>query len=260
MTEIITMITGGSLLLLPLFMVAWLIQLKTKNAGVVHAAWFASFTVLTGTYFILSDGLYTRKLLIFTLVTVWSIHRAICLLTRKSDHKRVARNIGLCNVPTRKQNRVTLLVCYFRALMALLFSLPFMLIMINDTYELTPIELIGTAIWLIAIIGGTKADNQLRNFKVHPANDRKVCNVGLWHYSRHPNHFFEWLIWISFFIIALASPWGWLSIIYPMVILYLLLKETGIPQLEKQLINSKGHAYIDYQKTTSSFIPLPKRT
>ena len=38
---------------------------------------------------------------------------------------------------------------------------------------------------------------------------------GLWRYSRHPNYFFEWFIWVAWMVYALASPWGWLSVVCP---------------------------------------------
>ena len=58
----------------------------------------------------------------------------------------------------------------------------------------------------------------------------------------------------------LASPWGWLALLSPAIILYLLLRVTGIPLTEQQSLRSKGDAYRQYQTTTSAFIPwLPKR-
>ena len=42
---------------------------------------------------------------------------------------------------------------------------------------------------------------------------------GLWAYSRHPNYFFEWLVWVSFAIIAIGPaadyPWGWFGLAAP---------------------------------------------
>jgi steroid 5-alpha reductase family enzyme len=104
------------------------------------------------------------------------------------------------------------------------------------------------------------ADAQLAAFKRAPANRGKVCDIGLWRYSRHPNYFFEWLIWVAYFIFALAAPWGWLAVVGPAGILYLLLRVTGIPMAEAQSLLSKGDAYRRYQQTTSAFVPLPRRT
>ena len=93
-----------------------------------------------------------------------------------------------------------------------------------------------------------------------PASKGRVCEAGLWHYSRHPNYFFEWLIWVAYFVFALASPWGWAAVIGPASILFLLLRVTGIPLTEEQSLRSKGDAYRRYQQTTSAFVPcFPKK-
>jgi steroid 5-alpha reductase family enzyme len=104
------------------------------------------------------------------------------------------------------------------------------------------------------------ADAQLNAFKRRPDKSSPVCDVGLWRYSRHPNYFFEWLIWVAYFLFAAASPWGWLGILSPVAILFLLLKVTGIPMTEEQAVRSKGDAYRRYQKTTSAFVPWFRKT
>jgi steroid 5-alpha reductase family enzyme len=129
----------------------------------------------------------------------------------------------------------------------------------NTTPELSILEYAGAALWTICIIGEATADAQLKRFKSKPENKGKVCNVGLWSYSRHPNYFFEWMIWVSYFIFACASPWGWISIVCPAIILLLLFKVTGIPLTEEQSIRSRGDAYREYQRTTSVFVPLPRK-
>jgi steroid 5-alpha reductase family enzyme len=86
-----------------------------------------------------------------------------------------------------------------------------------------------------------------------------VCDVGLWRYTRHPNYFFEWLIWVGFFLVGSAAAWGWTGIIAPAVILYLLLNVTGVPPTEAQSLRSRGDAYRRYQATTNAFFPGPPR-
>jgi steroid 5-alpha reductase family enzyme len=81
----------------------------------------------------------------------------------------------------------------------------------------------------------------------------------LWRYSRHPNYFFEWMIWVSFALFATASPHGYIGWISPALILYFLLRVTGIPATEAQALRSRGEEYREYQRTTSAFVPLPKR-
>ena len=82
---------------------------------------------------------------------------------------------------------------------------------------------------------------------------------GLWRYSRHPNYFFQSLTWIAYALIACAAPWGWVGWIAPALILYLVLRVTGIPPAEEQALRSRGEDYRRYQRETSPFVPLPPR-
>ncbi|MEI6862226.1 MAG: DUF1295 domain-containing protein, partial [Verrucomicrobiota bacterium] len=48
---------------------------------------------------------------------------------------------------------------------------------------------------------------------------------------------------------------GWVAVVGPASMLWLLLRVTGIPLTEQQAIRSKGDAYRRYQQTTSAFVP-----
>jgi steroid 5-alpha reductase family enzyme len=64
------------------------------------------------------------------------------------------------------------------------------------------------------------ADVQLSAFKKNPANKGQTCQAGLWKYSRHPNYFFDWLVWMAFAVFAITSPWGFVGLISPALILF----------------------------------------
>ena len=87
-----------------------------------------------------------------------------------------------------------------------------------------------------------------------PVRDRS-CDRGLWRYSRHPNYFFEWLIWIAYALFAFASPLGPIAAACPLLMLYLLFRVTGIPLAEAQALRTRGEGYRRYQQSTSAFIP-----
>ena len=75
-------------------------------------------------------------------------------------------------------------------------------------------DFLGVAILAAGIAGEALADAQLKAFRDNPANKGKVCDVGLWRWSRHPNYFFEWFGWLAYPVIAhlvrrsAAYPWG----------------------------------------------------
>ncbi len=245
----------GGLLLLVIFTLTWVWQLKTRNAAIVDTVWSASFPLLAMVYFVVVDGYELRQLLILFMVVIWGMRLAMYLLSRTVGQPEDARYTALRKEWGVNQNILMLRFYYFQAALALLLSLPFVLINLNTDPDLKVIEWIGVGIWVIGLLGESLSDYQLKTFKSKLENNGNVCDHGLWHYSRHPNYFFEWLIWIGYFVMALGSAWGFLSIICPVLMLYFLLKVTGIRYTETHLLKSRGQAYEEYQRTTSSFIP-----
>jgi steroid 5-alpha reductase family enzyme len=90
---------------------------------------------------------------------------------------------------------------------------------------------------------------------LNPANRGKTCQEGLWRYSRHPNYFFEWLHWFAYVSWAAGSGLEWLAWMGPVIMLWFLVKVTGIPASEAQSLKSRGEEYREYQRRTSAFIP-----
>lgn len=259
--QLLYLLGWGVALLLLVFTATWAIQLRTKNAGIVDPIWSLSFPLLAVLYLILAPEVVLRGYVMVAMVAIWGGRLGIHLLTRvlHEDHEDV-RYAALRKEWGAKQNWLMLRFYYFQAILAVVLSLPFALTIINPQEGLNGFELVAIVVWIIALSGEAIADHQLKSFRKDPANKGKVCQSGLWNYSRHPNYFFEWLTWVAFFLFAVSSPFGYITIICPLLMLYFLLKVTGIPYTEAQSVKSKGAAYIEYQRTTSSFIPLPKRS
>jgi steroid 5-alpha reductase family enzyme len=216
--------------------------------------------LLAISYAVTGPGFVTRKWMIAVMAGVWSLRLASYLLfTRVIGKPEEGRYVQLredwkTNLPLR-----FLFFFEFQALLDVALSMPFLLACLNARTPLRLTEYLGAGVWLVAMAGEAIADQQLNGFKNNPANKGKTCDVGLWKYSRHPNYFFEWLIWMGFAIFAIASPWGFLGLLSPALILYFLLGVTGIPATEAQALRSRGEAYREYQKRTSAFVPwFPK--
>ncbi|WP_316831177.1 DUF1295 domain-containing protein [Pedobacter aquatilis] len=241
--------------------VVWLWAKKIKNAGVVDVFWALNFPVITLITFFLSEGFETRKIIICTIFMLAELRLGIHLWQRVIGHleEEEGRYQQLRKEWGVQANRNFFVFFQFQAISNVLLAIPFFIITANTANQISILEYIGLAIWAIAFIGEMIADQQLASFKKDPANKGKVCDTGLWYYSRHPNYFFEWITWMAYFIFALASPWGILAIISPAIILYLLTRVTGVPNNEEQNLRSKPVAYKKYQQTTSSFFPWMKK-
>jgi steroid 5-alpha reductase family enzyme len=186
----------------------------------------------------------------------WGLRLGFYLLfTRVSGQPEEGRYVELRRKWGSNIGWKFLLFFEFQALLCGVLSLPFLVAMHDPAKGWAEFEEWGLGIWVVAFLGETIADAQLARFKKDPKNKGRVCNVGLWRYSRHPNYFFEFLIWVSFAVIALPAQCGYLALISPALILIFLFRVIGIPATEEQALRSKGEAYRKYQKSTSVFVP-----
>jgi steroid 5-alpha reductase family enzyme len=250
----------GGVIVLALMFLLWLIALRIDNFALVDVGWASGIAILALTYAELGNGNLPRVLLIAGLACVWGARLGGYLLfARVIGQPEEGRYVQLrkdwkTHIPAK-----FLAFFEFQALLCVLLSGPFLFPAMNAAPALSWIEYCGCVIALIGIIGETVADAQVDAFKKNPANRGRTCRAGLWKVSRHPNYFFEWIVWMGFAVFALASPHGYIAFLSPALILYFLLRVTGIPATEAQAIRSKGDDYREYQRTTSAFIPwFPK--
>ena len=115
------------------------------------------------------------------------------------------------------------------------------------------INIIGILMWIIGYYFEVVGDYQLKRFIKNPNNKGKIMTYGLWKYTRHPNYFGESVMWWGIFFITLNSPLGYIGIISPTLITYLLVFVSGVPLLEKKYESNKE--FQDYASKTSKFIP-----
>lgn len=240
----------------------YVVARRMNNYGVVDIAWSYAFGAMAAFYALAGPGWPVRRALIAALAVMWSARLGTHLFVRVMGHHPVEDGRYAQLRRDWAANFAPKMFGFFQmqAASVVLLGVAFLIACLNPAPTLHPLEIAGAGLWLIAITGEALADAQLAAFKRDAANNGRVCDVGLWRYSRHPNYFFEWVIWVSYFVFALASPGGWLAIIGPASILYLLLRVTGIPMTEEQSLRSRGDAYRRYQQTTNAFVPwFPKK-
>ncbi|NCF71520.1 MAG: DUF1295 domain-containing protein [Chlamydiales bacterium] len=238
----------------------WLSYLITKEPAIVDVGWGASIGLSTYGLFYNLEIANLRSLLVLFCVLLWSIRISALLLMRLYKGLVDKRYIELSGKWKKKRS-----LKYFIFFQAQALTVPLLLIPVSLAFHsLDPLvtiwDTLGILLFLMAFTGEVIADKQMADFRNHPDKNSKVCSKGLWKYSRHPNYFFESLIWLSYSLMAMNSPLGLISLISPALITFSILKVTGIPPTEESLLCTKGEAYRAYQATTSAFIPwLPKK-
>jgi steroid 5-alpha reductase family enzyme len=235
----------------------WIWAWKIKNAGVVDIFWSFNFPLIALILLLTGNAPAKRLFLICGMVLIWGARLGIYLLIRVGSHlqEEEGRYKQLRTDWAPYSNAKFFAFFQMQAFSNVFLAIPFFLISLNTAAQLQFNEYVALGLWCLALLGEAFSDAQLKRFKSNNANKGKVCNVGLWKYSRHPNYFFEWVIWLSYFLFALSAHWGAISVICPAVILFLLFKVTGIPMTEEQSLRTRGDAYREYQRTTSVFVP-----
>ena len=246
---VISALASGFMLLL------WFVQHRIHDAGVVDFGWALSLGLSALVYALMADGDPLRRAIIATLAGIWGVRLALHLLTDRvlrgpedGRYEVLRKHYG------RSVEHFFFLFFQGQAFSVVVLSLPFLLAA-NAQVPVGWLTLAGVGLWILAITGEAIADNQLRAFKADPSSRGKTCRRGLWRYSRHPNYFFEWLIWCAYALIALPAEYGWLGLLSPVIIFALVNYVTGIPPTEARAVRSRGDDYRRYQQETSPFFP-----
>jgi steroid 5-alpha reductase family enzyme len=238
----------------------WLIQQKTRDAGIVDVGWTVGLGLAALFYAWSSGGDPVRRFVLGLVAGTWSFRLAFYLL--KNRILKGTEDGRYQELRSRWGSRSAfnfLLFFLFQAILIPLFSIPFLLVAHNHSVGLSIFDWLGIAVWLLAISGEAISDAQLARFRADASNRGKVCAQGLWRYSRHPNYFFEWLHWWSYVLLSVGNPWWIVSLWGPTIMLVFLFKITGIPATEERALASRGDEYRRYQQTTSQFFPwFPK--
>jgi steroid 5-alpha reductase family enzyme len=252
-------IVGLTSIIVILFMtIVFAISRLLKRTDLVDVAWGLAITVAAIASFVIGGQTigWNVQTLIVGLIAVWGVRLSYTISIRFRRTEEDKRYIEL----RKKWHGNEALNTYGRifivqAVFATIIGLGAVTLNALEATTIGLVAFIGIVVWVIGFVFEALGDWQLKQFLANKANKGKLMTKGLWQYTRHPNYFGEATQWWGIFIIALSLPQGWLAIISPVLITYLLLFVSGVPMTEKAFEGRKG--WKAYQKQTSKFLPLP---
>jgi steroid 5-alpha reductase family enzyme len=247
-------------------LVGWAFQRARNNGGWTDVFWTFGLGLvgIAAALFPLQPGPpATRQWLVAALVGAWSLRLGLHIALRVG---RSAEDARYADMRRQFGQRFQLVMALFLPAQAII-SIPLLAAILLAARRpgegLGAGDVLGVLILVAAVLGEGAADRQLEAFKADPASRGRVCDVGLWGWSRHPNYFFEWLGWLAYPAIAIdltgGFPEGWASLMGPLAMFLILNFATGVPPLEAHMLRSRGEAFRDYQRRTSAFFPLPPK-
>jgi steroid 5-alpha reductase family enzyme len=243
---------------------AWAAQRATGSSGWVDTIWSIGVGLGGVIAAIFAEGDFSRRVTVFILIAIWSIRLASHIGARTrggGEDPRYAKFIEEWGASAALKLFIFLQV---QALAAFVLVLAVGFAAANPAPFPRVLDGVAIIVALIAFGGEALADAQLAHFRKQPEAKTSVCETGLWRYSRHPNYFFEWLGWCAWLPLAIdlggGFAWGWLAILAPLLMYWLLVHVSGIPPLEDHMLRSRGDAFRGLQSRVNAFFPGPRHS
>lgn len=265
------MLFAGVLAFMAVVMIAsWTTQKITHNTGWVDVFWSYGMGVSGAAAALIpvtADTANTlpvspiRRWIVAVMIVLWAARLGTYVALRVARSPEDVRYRELRKKWGGSFDRNLFGFVLIQAPAAALFAIAPYLAARPQRYELGVQDILAILIWIIALSGESLADAQMKRFKGDPKNHGKICDTGLWAWSRHPNYFFEWTVWFAYPMMAISTddPTSWLSLLAPAVMFIVLRFGTGVPTVEKSMAASRGKAFDDYKAKTSTFLLLPPR-
>lgn len=243
---------------------AWYVQRVTGSSGWVDTIWSLSVG-LGGVAAALMPSdvpLDGRRVAVIVIVAIWSLRLGLHIAARTRGGGDDPRYAALIEQWGDDFSARLFWFLQVQALCAFVLVVAIYAAATNPAPFPTFFDLLALVIAVVAIAGEAIADAQLSSFRRQNRDRTKVCEDGLWRYSRHPNYFFEWLGWCAWPLLAInlsgEHPWGWAALLAPLLMYVLLVHVSGIPPLEAHMLRSRGDAFRALQRRVNAFFPGPR--
>ncbi|MFX1376344.1 MAG: DUF1295 domain-containing protein [Promethearchaeota archaeon] len=268
--DMLVIIGYSAIFLLGYLIIAFIVGTIKKNNGlmdVFYGPGYFSVALTSLILFFMINGIVDiRQIIVTSLVFIWAVRLGTYVFIRNrgkpEDYRyRAMREKWKTNIVLKSFIRVY----FFQGIVIFIVAFPvwFINISVNppilSILDFAGITLwLGALIWLIGFLFETIGDYTLYKFLQKPENKGEVMDRGVWKLSQHPNYFGEVTQWWGIYIIALATPFGFISIFGPIFITYMIIKVSGIRLLDKRF--ESDDKYSEYKRRTSVFFPwFPKK-
>lgn len=246
-----------ALVMAALAVAVWLLSVKRRDVSIVDSVWSVFFLVFAGSVAWRHAPLAWPAATLLAVVAFWGLRLSLYITWRNRGHgeDRRYQAIRARNDPGFAWKSLYL-VFLLQAVLAFVIAMP-LLPALNGARAGNALTMLGIAIAAFGALFETVADAQMARFKGAPQSPGAVMDRGLWRWSRHPNYFGESVFWWGVWL-ASASLGGAWTVFSPLLMTWLLLRVSGVPLLEADLMQRRP-AYADYLRRTSSFVPRPPK-
>jgi len=231
--------------------IAWFIYLWVKNPSIIDVFWSLSVAISINLVGFLLNA-QKNFWIMSTLVSLWAARLSIYLFVTKvyQNHQdiryvKMIKRWGIKSNIKFYQNMIIQALLQW-VLISSFFSI------LNQNSSISRFTYMSLVIIIVSICGEWIADYQLYQ---HKKKNKAICQYGLWRYSRHPNIFFEIIIWFGFGLLGISLNGNWTTF-NGFIATFIITRFVTCPYSEKCSLEKYQDEYRRYQKTTPMIFPL----
>ncbi|QQR64799.1 DUF1295 domain-containing protein [Candidatus Kaiserbacteria bacterium] len=237
----------------------YVISLIIKRNDIADSAWGVGILIVAMMSYFLSAEKGVLMQVLLLLATLWGVRLSVRIFLRNIHKEEDYRY--------KKWRDEWGAWFYVRSYFQVYLLQGFLMIVVGysfvhasvygSTAPIGVVSVLGILMWSVGYFFEVVGDWQLDQFiKSKPAQGA-ILKTGLWKYTRHPNYFGEVIMWWGVWLLVATLPMGYVALVSPLMITFLILKVSGIPMLEKRF---EGNAnFEEYKRKTNAFFPGKSR-
>lgn len=238
---------------------AWLCYCYTKNPGIVDVFWSIVIAAVA-TLFMFVHGAAQHPILYTTISLVllwaWALRLSIFLLLTRIIPRHIEHRYDVIKRKTKGMALFLFFQYQLQGVLACVLGSVFYVVKDGPNYP--ALFFIAAGFSVLAILGEAQADLQLYRFR-RSSHGLQIMQQGWWAFSRHPNCFFEWCIWLGFGLLCCSFSLHFWPVMGPLL-MYVIMRHMTIPVTERASHARRGALYAEYSKKTPCFWPkIPRK-
>lgn len=241
----------------------WLASLALRDSSIVDIFWGLGCAAVGWVAWLTVGGGGTRATVMLVAATLWGVRLGLYIGVRNwgAEDRRYARLRQHVTGQGKNYAWYSLRAVFgMQGVFMFICTLPMVVAIASPVSAAPGLWLwLGLVLWALGLVVEASADWQMSRFRGSRVQPGTVMDRGLWRYSRHPNYFGEMVVQWGLFLIACdAGIAGYLTIVAPLLLSYVITGPLGANLLERRL-GKKNPGYEDYVRRTSAFVPWPPK-
>lgn len=253
----LTFIIGSIIIYTLLIAIIYITYQKKQTTAVIDAFWSLGHWLLGSWMLYQNSAMNTHNIWVYLCLTAWAFRLSGYIYCTRVYQKHLEpRYDNLLKKQNQSFNHQFLKQITLQVTLIYLLMAPFYLTLLHPVNFSFYTACISGLLFIFGFINEALTDWQRHKFR---KKNHGILTTGWWGLSRHPNYFFELMMWYAFAVMAFDQSYGWITLLSPVILNMIMLKIT-IPVTEQYALKKNPELYKAYQHNTNKLLPWIKRS